>query len=134
MFKINFFNTIYYLFVKYIVYAFILAFMENRFKGIVIDKAETTRELVELTFGYILYVLYYVAFLILLFCGPLYYVLKIKDGSYFLPLLMVFYIAEFFLNRFFSLSDQLSGIYNLAIGVLFLFLFFYKQVRIKFAF
>jgi len=132
MFKISFFNTIYYLLVKYIVFVFILAFIGNRFKSAVTDHAETTSEFVKLTFGYILYVLFYIAILILFFCGPLYYSLQVKNGLYCLFLLVAFYAMEFFAYwYFFSPSDKLPSVYNTIIGVVFLFLFFYKQIRIK---
>jgi hypothetical protein len=132
MFKISFFNTIYYLLVKYIVFFFILAFIGNRFKSAVIDNAETTLELAKLTLGYILYVLFYVGLLILFFCGPLYYILQLKNGLYCVLLLIAFYVIEFFIYwYFFSPSDKLPGIYNTIIGIVFLNLFFYKQITIK---
>lgn len=133
MFKISFFNSVCYLLVKYIVFLFILAFIRDRFKNAVINNAETTLELVKLTLGYVLYILFYVAFLVLFFCAPLYYILQIKRGLYFLALLILFYVVEFYVYSYlFSSSDKSPSIYNTIIGLIFLNLFFYKQIQIKF--
>lgn len=134
MFKISFLNSACYLLVKYIVFLFILAFIGDRFKNAVINNAETTLELAKLTLGYILYILFYVAFLVLVFCAPLYYILQIKSGFYFLVLLIVFYVVEFFAYyHLFSPSDKSPSVYNTIIGLIFLNLFFYKQIKIKFS-
>jgi len=134
MFKISFLNSACYLLVKYIVFLFILAFIGDRFKNAVINNAETTLELAKLTLGYILYILFYVAFLVLVFCAPLYYILQIKSGLYFLVLLIVFYVVEFFAYyHLFSPSDKSPSVYNAIIGLIFLNLFFYKQIKIKFS-
>lgn len=132
MFKISFFNGVYYLLIKYIIFSFFLAFIGDRFKNIVINNAETTQEVFKLTLGYVLYILFYIVILILLFCAPLYYILKIKKGIYFLILLIAFYVAEFFIyTQFFSPSDKTLGIYNTIIGILLMGIFFYKSIRLK---
>lgn len=132
MFKISFFNGVYYLLIKYIIFSFFLAFIGDRFKNIVINNAETTQEVFKLTLGYVLYILFYIVFLILLFCAPLYYILKIKKGIYFLILLIAFYVAEFFIyTQFFSPSDKTLGVYNTIIGILLMGIFFYKSIRLK---
>ena len=134
MFKISFFKTIYYLLVKYIVFLFILAFIGNRFKSAVTDHAETTLELAKLTLGYVLYVLFAVILLIIFFCTPLYYSLQIKNGLLCVLLLIAFYVIEFFAYwYFFSPSDKLPSVYNTIVGIIFLNLFFYKQIRTKFS-
>lgn len=133
MFKISFFNTIYYLLIKYVVFLFVLALIGNRFKNAVLDHAETTGELAKLTIGYILYVLFYIALLTLFFCVPLYYILKIKNGFYCVPLLIIFYVIEFFAYwHFFTPSDKLPSVYNTISGIVFLIFFFYSQIRLKF--
>lgn len=132
MLKISFFNSIYYLLVKYIVFFFILAFIGDRFKNAVINNAETSLEMFKLTLGYALYILFAVFFLMLFFFGPLYYILKIKKGGYFLFLLTTFFAVEFFVYSYFcSPSDRMPGIYNAIIGVFLLIVFFYKQIRMK---
>jgi hypothetical protein len=133
MFKINFFRTVCYLSVKYIVFSIILAFIGNRFKEIVIDHAQTSSELIKLSLGYVLYILFYVAIMVVIFCAPLYYILLIKNGLNCLLLLVVFYAVEFLAYWYlFSPSDIFPAIYNAVIGIVFLNLFFYRQLVIKF--
>jgi hypothetical protein len=133
MFKIKFSNGVYYLLTKYIIFFSILAFIGNRFKIAVIDNAETFSELVKLTFGYILYILFDVVLLTLIFSYPVYCILKINSGIYSLLLLMIFYVIEFYAYcYFYSPSDKAIGIYNSIIGIVFLNLFFYKHMVLKF--
>ena len=134
MIKLSFLNSIFYLLVKYTVFFFILAFIGDRFKNAVINNAETSIEMIKLTVGYILYILIYEIFLVLLFCVPLYYILKIERWIYFLPLLIVFYCLEFFVyTYFYSPSDKMPGVYNAIIGILLLAIFFYQSIRLKFS-
>ncbi|PRA90189.1 hypothetical protein CQ046_23370, partial [Chryseobacterium sp. MYb7] len=84
MLKVNLTNSFLYLLVKYFVFFFILAFVGDRFKSIVLDNAETSSEIFKLTLNYILYVAIYAIPLILIFGFPIYYILKIKKGIYFL--------------------------------------------------
>lgn len=132
MVKISFLKTVIYLLVKYIVFAFILAFIGDRFKSAVIDHAQTTSELTKLTIGYILYVLFYITILIIIFCAPLYFILQIKSGLYCIILLIAFYGVEFFVYWYgFTPSDVLPSLYNTIIGIVILPLFFYKQINAK---
>lgn len=133
MFKIKFFHAVCYLFVKYIIFFVILAFIGNRFKEIVIDHAQTSSELIKLSLGYVLYILFYITVMVLIFCAPLYYILLIKNGINCLLLLIVFYAVEFWAYwRLFSPSDIFPAVYNAIIGIGFLNLFFYRQLIIKF--
>jgi len=129
MFKVSFLNGVFYLFVKYAVFFFILAFIENRFKDIVINNAETTTELIKLSLGYVLYILIYMFFLILFFSIPLYFILKIENKIYFVLSMIAFFVVEYFAYTYlFSPSDKLIGVYNLTIGIIVFVLFFYKSI------
>lgn len=129
MLKVSFFNCVGYLVVKYIAFFFVLAFIGNRFKNAVIDNAETSTELIKLSLGYVLYILFYIFFLILFFSVPLYFILKIKNKVYFALSIAAFFCAEYFIYTYwFSPSDNTIGVYNLAIGIIVFVLFYYKSI------
>jgi hypothetical protein len=131
MFKVSFFNSVCYLAVKYAVFFFVLAFMENRFKDIVINNAETTTELIKLTLGYILYVLFHMLLLILIFSIPLYFIMKIRSMVCFVLLMIVFFAVEYFVYTWGTSQKyfyDMNGIYNLIIGIIVFVLFYYKSL------
>lgn len=129
MFKVSFFNSVYYLFVKYAVFFFVLAFIGNRFKNAVINNAETTTELMKLSLGYVLYILFYMFFLVLFFSIPLHFIMKIENKIYFVLSMIAFFAIEYFSYTYlFSPSDKMIGIYNLIIGIVVFVLFYYKSI------
>jgi len=129
MFKISFLNSVFYLFVKYTIFFFILALIGDRFRNAVINNAETSIEMFKLTFGYVLYILVYMFFLILFFSVPLYYILKIENKIYFVLSMIAFFVIEYFTYTYLSSpSDKMIGIYNLIIGIVVFVLFFYKSI------
>lgn len=134
MFKINLTNSFLYLLTRYLIFFFILAFIDDRFKSTVINNAATTQELLKLTLGYILTVLFYTIPLILVFSFPLHYILKIKKELNFILSMILFFIAEYSIyTYFYSPSDKIIGVYSAIIGVIVLCTFFYKTIRSKFA-
>lgn len=136
MFKVSFLNSVLFLLIKYCVFFFILAFIGDRFRTTVLNNADTSLEMFKLTLGYILYVFLYSVFLIALFCAPLYFILKIKKGGYFLLAVIVLLVAEYFVYTY-STSQKyfqdINGIYNAIIGVVLLGVFFNKTIKYKFA-
>lgn len=131
MFKASFLNSICYLFLKYVVFFFILAFIGNRFQNAVINNANTLSEFMKLSLGYVLYILFYVFFLVLLFSIPLCFILQIKNKTYFMLSMIAFFTIEYVLYTYwFSPSDKITGIYNLIIGML-IFTIFYKRLTRK---
>ncbi len=133
MFNISLKNSIFSLFLKYVIFFIFLAFTRDRFKNIVIDNANSQLELFKLTTGYALYILLYSSFLILIFSFPLYRILRIRKGIYFLLSMFVFLILEYLIYTYlYSPSDNISGIYNTIIGIIVLGLFFYKAILSKF--
>ncbi|RMZ60373.1 hypothetical protein D1632_05395 [Chryseobacterium nematophagum] len=133
MFKVNLINSFLYLLVKYFIFFFILAFVGDRFKSIVLDNAETVSEIFKLTLNYILYVAIYAIPLILVFGFPLYYILKIRKGLYFvLSIILLFTIEYLIYTYFYAPSNKTLGIYNIIVGIILLGIFFYKSIRIKF--
>jgi hypothetical protein len=133
MFKIKFLNSVLFLLIKYSVFFFIIAFMGDRFKSAVLDKASTPLEVFKLTLGYVFYVLVSSIFLIALLCAPLYLILKIEKGYLFLLAIAAFYGVEFVVySYFYSPSDLTLGVYNTIIGTVLLFIFFGKSLRRRF--
>mgnify|MGYP001056515868 CR=1 FL=1 len=133
MFKVKFLNIILFLLIKYSVFFFVIAFIDNRFKNAVLDNASSTLEVVKLTMNYILYVLFYSTFLIALFCVPLYFVLRIKKGILFLLGAITFLAVEFLVYTYLASETDLTlGTYNAIIGVVLLFILFYTPIRQKF--
>jgi hypothetical protein len=134
MFKISFPNSIFYLLAKYFVFFFILAFLEDRFKSAVMDNSETSAEFIKFSLGYLLYITLANIFLTLIFCAPLYYILKVRTGIYCLLLFITFYGIEYFAySQLMSPSDNIIGLYNLTIGICILPLFFLKELKKKFS-
>ncbi|KKO90768.1 hypothetical protein AAW12_14595 [Sphingobacterium sp. Ag1] len=119
------------MFLKYVVFFFILAFIENRFQNAVINNANTLSEFIKLSLGYVLYILLYVCFLVLFFNIPLCFILQIRNKTYFIVSMLVFFTIEYVLYTYwFSPSNKITGIYNLIIGIL-IFAFFYKKLIIQ---
>jgi hypothetical protein len=116
--------------IKYIVFFSILAFFNSRFKSLVINNAQNTEGFTSNIFYYILYILIFSVISSLIFSIPLFFIFKVK-GVYFLLLIGLFLIAEYFLYTYSaSPSDLMNGVYNLGLSLLFLFVFFYKYIPI----
>lgn len=130
--RINFLNSILFLLIKYGIFFFVLGFIDDRYKTIVLNNSESTSELAKLTLGYILYILIFMTPFIAFLCVPFYLILRIKHPTYFLILLFVFLITECELyTYFFSPSDRLIGLYNLLISILCISLLFYQPIKQK---
>jgi len=131
MLKPKFFNIILFLFVKYIVFALVLAVMEDRFKLLVINNSDNKQELISNSFYYLLYVLVFIVAFILVFSAPIYFTFKVKRVIYFVLLMIAILIAEYILYVYLNSQKYLfdnDGIYNAIISILFLLLFFYRYI------
>lgn len=130
MYKPSFPYILLCLFVKYMAFFLYFAIQDNRFKILVINKSESGQELFMNSVGYFLYVLAFVVFLMLIFSIPIFFLLKVKNGIYFILLMVVIFMVEYFLYTYLaSQGDLINGIYNGIIGLLFLLLFFYKHIN-----
>lgn len=133
MFKINGISVFIYLLLKYIVFFTVLAFVGDRFKHIVLDHAITYAEVSKLSLDYTLYVLIYTIPMILILFFPLQFILTLKSKKWFIFFILLLYIAEYFIYTYlYASSDKSLGVYNSVIGVILLWLFFYKSIIIKF--
>ncbi len=117
------------LFVKYIVFFFIIAFVNNRFKTLVIDKSVNGQELFVNTLGYCIYALIFIFFLMLIFSMPIFFAFKVKNIIYFSILLSVILVIEYFIYTYLaSQLNPINGVCNVMISLVFLILFFYRQI------
>jgi hypothetical protein len=131
MFKACFLNSICYLFLKYVVFFFILGFIDNRFQNAVINKADTLSEFAKLSLGYVLYILFYVCVLVLFLSIPLCFILQIKNKACFIISMIAFFTIEYVVYTYwFSPSNKITGIHNFIIGML-IFPFFYRRLTRK---
>ena len=134
MFEVKFLNSALFLLIKYSLFFLLLAFIGDRFQHTVLDKAETSIEVVKLTVGYMVFVLLASVFLIALFAFPLYFVLRLNGGAWFLLGITVFYATEYIAySYFYSPSDRILGIYNMGIGIVLFPFFFGRSIRNKFS-
>jgi len=129
MFKVRFIYCVLFLLIKYLIFFFILAFLDNRFKSIVLENANSNAELVSGLLGYIMYLLFYSSLLVVMFSCPFFLVLKIKRKNYFLFGILCFFIIEYLLYTYlFSPSDFTLGIYNLLVGFILFWLLFRIEI------
>jgi len=125
--KPTFLNILLYLFVKYIVFYIFLMFKNADFKLLEVNNIKKGEDL----FYYLWLILFLPLVQILIFSAPLYYSFKVKNPLYFLLIISIIFIAEYFIYVFFT-SDKhvdMNGIYNGIIGALLLLLFFFKYIK-----
>lgn len=131
--NIKFINVILYSVVRYLTFFIILAFVGNRFKLIVIDNSENGKEIFSNTLYYFLSFADILVLFTFIFSIPLYFLIKKVKGVFFIMLYFILLSIEYISYTYLaSPSDLNNGIYNTIIGVLFLFLFFYKYLKISF--
>ena len=134
MLKPKFPNILLFLFVKYIVFFFILACIGDRFKLLVINNFGNRKELFSNKEYYLLYILIFMVLSILIFSGPIYFTLKVKNTTYFILLISGISVAEYLLyTHLASTSDLMNGVYNEMISMLFLLIFFYRHIFLIFS-
>jgi hypothetical protein len=133
MYKISFKNTLLFLFLKYILFFTIIAFLDSRFEKIVLNKSDSTLEMLKLTLGYVVYIIIFLIPLIVFLCLPYYYVLKLKNSTLFATFIIILLIIESHIyTYFYSPSDRTLGIYSIFISLSFLIFFFFQEIKVKF--
>lgn len=129
MLKISFLNILLCLFAKYAVFFTILAFMNDRFKSLVVDTAQNNQGLFMNSIHYILYILVFSLILSLLFSAPIYFSFKVSNPIYFTLIIIGFLVAEYFIYTYLASQKELmNGLYNGVMSIVFLLLFFYKPI------
>lgn len=128
MLKYKFSNIILFLFIKYIIFSIILAFLDGRFKSLILENSDNSQELIINLIYYIIYILIFSIVSSLLLSIPLYFTFKVKN-ILFLVLLTLFIVVEYFSYTYFaSQTDLINGIYNGILSLVLFFIFFYKVI------
>jgi len=131
MLKPKFLNILLFLFVKYVVFFVILAFIGDRFKSLVIKNSDNTRELISNTGYYSLYILFYTLIGMIVFALPIYFTFRVKSPIFFVLLISAILIAEYFFYTYMaSTTNLMNGVYNGIISILLLLLFFYRHIAL----
>jgi len=129
MLKTTFVNILLYILVKYLAFYTFLMFKESNFKLLDVSNIKNGADL----FYFLWLLLFLPIVCMLIFSGPLYFSFKVKNVAYFLLIISAYIIMEYFVYVFFT-SDKhvdMNGIYNGILSILFLLLFFYKQIALR---
>ena len=129
MLKISYFNIFLYIFVKYIAFYAFMMFRNNDFTLIRINELKRFED-----WYYYLWIFLFLPIInSLIFSVPIYFSFKAKNPIYFFVFIIIILLGEYFLYTYFaSESDLMNGVYNGIISLLFLNIFFFKQIRSKF--
>jgi hypothetical protein len=132
MLQPTFRNVILFVLVKYILFAIILAFIDNRFYTIVTLNSKNSREFINYTIYYAGEILIVIIFFELLFSLPIYFAFKIKRGEYFVFVIVIIFILDYFAYSYLNSLNLNDSLYNLFSSILFSLLFFYRAILNKF--
>jgi hypothetical protein len=115
---------------KYAVFFFILAFKDNRFKGMVIDVSESGRDLAANSFYYVVYVLIHMVIFSLPLSVFMYFSFKMRNFIVFILLIILLITLEYFYYVYLTSQKHIDtdGIWNGVLSVIFLMLFFYRYI------
>jgi len=132
MLTARFRNIVLFVFVKYVVFAIVLAGMNDRFKTLVTDRSNTTADWVTNTFHYCMYVLLVIIVFIALFSLPYWLVFRIRNKVLFVLAVVLVLSVDSACYVWFNVTGNVRyGEIDLLVGVLTLLVFFFKPVRQK---
>jgi len=84
-------------------------------------------------FYYLWIFLFLPALCMISFSAPLYFAFKVKNAIYFILLISLILVAEYFLyTNLASRSDLMNGVYNGIVSLVVFTLFFFKQISLVF--
>jgi len=132
MLRARFRNIVLFVFSKYLIFAIILATLDNRFKSLVADVSHTTEDWIAGTFHYFMYVLIVTTLFVVIFSGPYWLVFQIKNKILF-PVAALLVLGSdawcyVWLN---ATGNWRYGVIHFSVGVLVMLLFFFKPIRQK---
>ncbi len=128
MLKPSFRNILLYLLTKYIVFYVFMMFKNNDFYFV----NPGIRNGADL-FYYLWIFLFLPVVCMFIFTAPLYFIFKKKNTIYFTLIIIVFLVAEYFIYTYFaSQANLMNGLYNEVIGLLILFIFFFRYINLIF--
>jgi len=126
MLRPTFKNILLFFFVKYFVFYILLMFKNKDYSLIQLNNLRNYQDV----FYYLLIFLFLPVVTCLLFSAPIYLILKIRRAIYLVILITVIFIVEYVLYTYLaSQTDLMNGVYNEAISVLVLWLFFFKHIK-----
>ena len=126
MLRLRILNILIYFLVKYFAFYILLMFKNNDFTFLELNNIRNGEDL----FYYLWLLLFLPVVSMIIFSAPIYFSFKVKKGIYFILIIGVILIAEYFLYTYLaSQMDSMNGVYNGIISLLFLFLFFFKAIR-----
>jgi hypothetical protein len=126
-------NIVFFIFSKYLIFSIVLAFLDNRFKSIVLDNSKTTADLMVNSFHYFIYVILAIIVYVAIFSLPYYFAFKINNKIIFiLTISLIFFGESLFYVWFNSPGNLRNGEIDLLVGILTMLLFFFKPLKQKF--
>lgn len=131
MLRPSFANIVLYIFVKYlIVYAVFMVATKN-FKLLEIGKIKNGEDL----FYYLWIILFIPIVNILLISVPLFLSFKVKNKIYFLSLIVIIFLVEYFVYVYFTSQKyfDVKGIIIEIISCVIFYLFFYRKINTLFS-
>jgi hypothetical protein len=120
----------FYLFTKYLVFFIILAFLDNRFKNIVLDNSKDIHDVLIGSFAYSVEVLFAMFLFIFLLFIPIYLILKLNTVIYILMSFLIIVIIEYFVYEAGAsfIHLDIDGLINAILSIIFFFAFFGKFI------
>lgn len=122
-----------FLLLKNLIFFLILAFKGNRFEKLVIDRSESSSELMRNSMGYIFWVTLFSLLLTILFAIPVYFSLKIKQSVYFYFLMFLLISLDYFIYLYFTSQAyfrDINGMYIAIIDIIFLY-FIHRRSKVR---
>ena len=127
MLKLTFKNTLLYIFVKYLLLYVFLMFKSKDYSLLNLANLKNVQD----WFYYLWLILFMPIVSMILFSWAIYFTFKVKNRAYFVILLSLIFIAEYFVYVFFTSNKHIdvNGVINTIIGLILLILLFFKDVR-----
>lgn len=125
MLRVTFKNVLLYIFAKYMVFYIFLMFKNKNFSLIELENLKGGHSLL-----YFLLVMLPLPILsMILFSAPIYFSFRVRNAIYFILLMSAILITEYFLYTYLaSTGDAKNGLYNIALSVLLLLVFFFNSI------
>jgi hypothetical protein len=126
MIKATFQSILLYIFLKYLLFYILLMVKSDDFKLIKVADLKSGQD----WFYYLWIILFMPIIAMIVFSGPLYFAFKMKKLIYFILLIGIVLIAEYFLYTYFSSQNNLmNGIYLEIIGIFVFIFLFYRDIK-----
>lgn len=112
-------KIIQYITFKNVIFFVFIAFLDNRFESLVLNKSISVIEILEYSIFYILPILSYIIISIFMFTLPLYYAFESNKIYIKIPLLVILLLIEYIIYMKLGSNQELCN-YNSIISVIFL--------------